>query len=100
MKRCMKIQIFQAYVLAAVSLMFTCKQTSTPADVSEPCIIQTDSDAIASKLLTLADAEKIMGEPAELTCNTFTKKDDTLEYKCDYTALSQDLVTGKTGKLY
>jgi hypothetical protein len=41
-----------------------------------------------------------MGEPEELTCNTFIKKGDTLEYKCDYTAISQDEITGKTGKLY
>ncbi|HWH63643.1 MAG TPA: hypothetical protein VNS50_10230 [Ginsengibacter sp.] len=96
----MKTQIFQVYVFAVISLMFSCKHPPTPADVNEPCIIQTDNDAIASKLLTLSDAEKIMGESAELTCNTFTKKDDTLEYKCDYTELSQDIVTGKTGKLY
>jgi hypothetical protein len=96
----MKTQIFHGYVFAAVALMFACKQTSTPADANEPCVIQTDSIAIASKLLTLSDAESIMGEPAELSCNIFTEKTDTLEYRCDYTALSQDAVTGKTGKLY
>jgi hypothetical protein len=96
----MKTQIFQVYVFAVISLMFTCKQTSTPADANEPCIIETDSDAIASTLLTLSYAESIMGEPAELTCNTFIKKGDTLEYKCEYTALQQDIVNGKTGKLY
>ena len=96
----MKIKIFQAFIFVAISLLFTCKETSPPGDATEPCIIQTDSDAIASKLLTLSDAEKIMGEPAELTCNTFIKKGDTLEYKCSYTALSQDEVTGKTGQLY
>ncbi len=93
----MKIQFFHAYIIAVISLMLTCKETSPP-DV--PCIIQTDSDAIAPRLLTLSYAEKIMGEPAELTCNTFIKKGDTLEYKCDYTAISQDEITGKTGKLY
>ncbi len=40
-----------------------------------------------------------MGEPAKLTCNTFLKKGDTLEYKCEYTAISKDEITGKTGKL-
>ncbi len=89
--------IFSCLFLAMISLTLTCKETSPP-DV--PCIIQTDSDAIAPTLLTLSYAEKIMGEPAELTCNTFIKKGDTLEYKCDYTALSQDETTGKTGKLY
>jgi hypothetical protein len=63
-------------------------------------MIQTGSEAIAQKLLTLGDVEKIMGEKAALTCNTFLKKADTVEAKCDYTALAQDAVTSKTGKLY
>src|SRR6478609_6449138 len=94
----MKLEIFAAYVVAMICLFSSCKKTSTPNDDNEPCTIQSDSVAIASKLLSYA--EKIMGEPAELTCNTFIKKSDTLEYKCDYTALLQDEKTGKTGKLY
>jgi len=94
----MKLEISVAYIVAMVGLFPNCNKTSVLND--EPCIIQTDSAAIASKLLTLSSAEKIMGEPATLTCNTFIKKGDTLEYKCDYTAISQDEVTGKTGKLY
>ncbi len=96
----MKIKIFAAYVIAMISLFSSCGKTSSPNDDIEPCTIQTDSAAIASKLLTLSFTEKIMGEPATLTCNTFIKKGDTLEYKCDYTALSQDEITGKTRKLY
>jgi hypothetical protein len=79
-------------------LLAACRKA--PEDVNEQCVIQPDSVAISPKLLTPEDAEKIMGEPAMLTCNTFIKKGDTLEYKCDYTALSQDPITGKTGKLY
>ena len=94
----MKRKVFPVYILALIGLFATCRKT--PTGDNETCGIQTDSVAIASKLLTLADAEKIMGEPAKLTCNTFIKKGDTLEYKCDYTALSQDPMTGKTGKLY
>lgn len=93
----MKLRLAYACMLAALTLMSTCKETTAP-DV--PCMIQTDSNAIAPTLLTLSYAEEIMGEPAELTCNTFIEKGDTLEYKCDYTALSKDEVTGKTGKLY
>ena len=95
----MKLEILAAYVIAMISLFSSCDKTS-PNDENEPCTIQTDSAAIASKILTLSFTEKIMGEPATLTCNTFIKKGDTLEYKCDYTALSQDEITGKTGKLY
>ena len=96
----MKLEIFAAYIVVMTSLFPGCNRTSAPNDDNEPCIIQIDSVATASKLLTLSFAEKIMGEPAKLTCNTFIKKGDTLEYKCDYTALSQDGITGKTGKLY
>ena len=96
----MKVEIFAAYIVAMISLISSCNKTSAPNDEIEPCTIQTDSVAMASKLLPLSFAEKIMGEPAKLTCNTFVKKGDTLEYKCDYTALSQDEITGKTGKLY
>lgn len=94
----MKFNFCIIYILSLIVSFATCRKT--PANVNEPCMIQADSVAIAPKLLTLTDAEKIMGEPAGLTCNTFIKKGDTLEYKCDYTALLQDPVTGKTGKLY
>ena len=94
----MKCKFLSVYILSLIGLFATCQKPST--NVNEPCIIQTDTVAVASKLLTLTDAEKIMGEPAKLTCNTFIKKGDTLEYKCDYTALSQDTITSKIGKLY
>ena len=96
----MKLEIFAAYIVVMIGLFSSCNKTSTSNDNGEPCTIQTDSAAIASKLLTLSSAEKIMGEPAKLTCNTFIKKEDTLEYKCDFTAISKDEITGKTGKLY
>jgi hypothetical protein len=87
-------------MFAVISFFPACKKPAGSNGATEPCVIQLDSVAIASKLLTLTDAEKIMGEPAKLTCNTFLKKSDTLEYKCDYTALSEDEKTNKTGKLY
>jgi hypothetical protein len=94
----MKCKFLSFYILSLIGLFATCQKA--PTNVNELCIIQTDTVAIASKLLTLTDAEKIMGEPAKLTCNTFIKKGDTLEYKCDYTALSQDAINSKMGKLY
>jgi hypothetical protein len=86
------------YFLPMLAIIFACSRTST--DTTDPCIISNDSLAIASKLLTLPGAERIMGEQANLTCNTFVKKSDTLEYKCDYTALLKDEKSNKTGKLY
>ena len=94
----MKCKIFTVSIFSLVGSFAICQKA--PTNVNEPCIIQTDTVAIASKLLTLADAEKIMGEQAKLTCNTFIKKGDTIEYKCDYTALLQDAKTTKIGKLY
>jgi hypothetical protein len=94
----MKLFFLNCYVLSVFGLLSTCSKTGN--NISEPCIISNDSLAIAIKLLTLSSAERIMGEQANLTCNTFFKKGDTLEYKCDYTALVKDNKSGKTGKLY
>ena len=94
----MKYKFFTVFTLSLMGSFAICQKA--PTNVNEPSIIQTATMANASKLLTLADAEKIMGEKARLTGNTYIKKGDTLEYKCDYTALSQDSLTSKTGKLY
>ncbi len=99
MKRHMKLKICAACIFAMIGLLSSCKKNNAPIE-DEPCTIQTDSAAIASTLLTLSFAERIMGEPGKLTCNMFTQKGDTLEYRADYTAVSPDQVTGKTGKLY
>ncbi|HYV54080.1 MAG TPA: hypothetical protein VE933_05835 [Chitinophagaceae bacterium] len=95
----MKLEVFPVYVLVVTGLFSNCAKSSSNED-TEPCTIQADSIAIASKQLTLSDAEKIMGDPASLTCNTFIQRASTLEYKCTYTALSEDDRTGETGKLY
>ncbi len=94
----MKLFFLNGYILSVLGLFSTCSKTSN--DASDPCIIRSDSLAIAIKLLTLSSAERIMGEQANLTCNTFFKKGDTLEYKCDYTARLKDGKSGKIGKLY
>jgi hypothetical protein len=94
----MKYHFFPVYIISLAGFFATYQKA--PTNVNEPYITQTDTSAIASKLLTLADAKKIMGEPVQLTGNTFTKKGDTLEYRCDYTAIAQDAITSKTGKLY
>jgi hypothetical protein len=98
MKQLMKRKYFPVYIISLIGLLATYHKV--PTNVHELCIVQTDTLAIAPKLLTLTDAEKIMGGQVKLTCNTFIKKGDTLEYKCDYTAVSQDAKTTKTGKLY
>lgn len=94
----MKFNSFPLYALSLIGLLAMREQART--NVYEQTLTRTDTAGIASKLLTLADAESIMGEPAKLTGSTFINKGDTLEYTCDYTALSQDTISGKTGKLY
>ena len=94
----MKRELFSLYIFAIFSSAASCQKA--PGNLNNSCVIEPESIAVAAGLLTLRDAEKIMGEPAKLSCNTFIKKGDTLEYKCDYTALNRDAKTGKTGKLY
>lgn len=94
----MKYEFLSIYIIALTGLFATYQKT--PTNANEPGIARTDTFAIAAQLLTLTDAEKIMGEKARLTSNTFLKKGDTLEYKCEYTALSKDSITKKTGTLY
>lgn len=94
----MKCKFFTVCILSFIGSSAACQKA--PTNVNGPCMVQANTVAIAPKLLTLSDAEKIMGERAKLTCNTFLKRGDTLEYKCDYTALSEDVITSKTGKLY
>ena len=98
----MRLEIFPICILVVSGLLSNsnCAKSSASNEDTEPCTIQADSIAIASKQLTLSDAQKIIGESAALTCNTFVQRDETIEYRCDYTALSEDDRTGKTGKLY
>ena len=94
----MKYKFLPVYIISLTGVFASYQKG--PTNVNDSCIIQTDTLAIASKLFTLTDAKKIMGEQVKLTGNTYLKKGDTLEYKCDYTAISQDAITSKTGKLY
>jgi len=97
----MKLGIFPIYMLAVTGLFSNCEKSSSSNGDTEPCTtIEADSIAIASKQLTLSDAERIMGESVLLECNTFVQRGSTMEFKCAYTALAQDSRTGKTGKLY
>jgi hypothetical protein len=97
----MKLEIFPLYALLVAGLLSNCQKHSDSNEQADPCTtIEADSIAIASKQLTLSDAEQIMGESVMLECNAFRQKTSTLQYTCTYTALSEDQTTGKTGKLY
>ena len=50
--------------------------------------------------LTIAEAEKIMGEPARLTDSSSEYENGVHHYRSSYSAQSKDSVTGRIGKLY
>jgi hypothetical protein len=54
----------------------------------------------ALNCLNQADAEKILGQAASLTENRMEEKDNAVKYRCTYTAIQMETVTGKTGHLY
>jgi hypothetical protein len=61
---------------------------------------RVDTSLTAAKLLTLADAEKIMGEKLHLIENS-TKRDKGIStYLCGYQANTKDIKSGKTGAIY
>ena len=51
-------------------------------------------------LFTKADAEEILGQPAQLTDSATTVIADTMEYRSAYKANATDVKTGKTGMIY
>ena len=51
-------------------------------------------------LLTISDAEKILGEQAHLTDSGTTIKDNVTEFRCAYIANYIDEKTEKTGAVY
>jgi len=73
------------YLIAASFALLSCAQPG-------------ESDT--SKLFTKTDAEKILGEPAHLTDSASSVRQDTIEYRCTYTADTPDLKTGKRGNIY
>jgi hypothetical protein len=51
-------------------------------------------------LMTISEAERILGESAMLADSTTTMKNDVLTYNCSFKAVSMDSVSGKTGNIY
>ena len=59
-----------------------------------------DDSIPKSQVMSLADAEKILGERAHETERAAEIKDDTSFYRCTYMADIIDTKTGKTGAIY
>jgi hypothetical protein len=56
--------------------------------------------ACLNELLSLPDAEKILGEPAHIADPTSTTGADVTVYKCAYKANKEDTKSNKTGVVY
>lgn len=61
---------------------------------------QLDRSIQPWNLFTTADAEKILGQQAQLADSASTIKNDVLIYNCAYIANSINQETGKTGAIY
>lgn len=108
-----QINTFCISTLLAFGLTNFCAQTftTTGGKIDHP-LITTD----VKDLFTLADAEKILGEPAHLVDSAstlprvvskssvkdsvFPIKKTASSYKCAYEANTEDKKTGRTGKVY
>ena len=101
------------FLMTAISMLIGCNQ-SMSSDGQSRLQSKTDivKDAIPKQLnlpegsirpcnlLTLSDAEKIMGQQARLIDSSSTIKNNVSVYNCGYTGISEDEKTGKIGKLY
>jgi predicted small lipoprotein YifL len=106
----MKKFFYLFYLITTVLTLLGCGQSgnkdqqeqkqSTTDTVPEVKVNQLQSQIHPDNFFTESDAEKILGEQAHLTDSSSTIKEDTLEYKCTYTANSKDQKTGKTGVVY
>ena len=95
-------------VIKIIGLIITfsilaCNRSSRSAvqskeDTVSKTITQNDI-AKLTNIFTLADAEKILGEPASLTDSSTKKGKEVVFYKSSHTANSKD-TKGKTGNVY
>jgi len=58
------------------------------------------TDTVPYFYLTPSDAAKILGQPALLTLKSEKQERDALKYRCAFTAVESDPVSGKTGNVY
>lgn len=75
------------------------KQSTAGTD-SDVSVNPSQSVMKPGDLFTASDAKKILGERAHLADSSSAIKEDTMEYRCAYTANSKDPKTGKTGNVY
>lgn len=68
--------------------------------IDEETINKPDSSITPQNILTHPDAEKILGEPSQLTDSATKASEKVSTYGCAYSAISEDKKTGKKGNVY
>jgi hypothetical protein len=91
----MKVTII---LLTTILFTYACVQSS-PRDNGDKQAQAANSTSL-SNLFTLADAEKILGEPAHLADSSTKREGDALRYQCAYKANAEDVKSSKTGNVY
>jgi hypothetical protein len=98
-----------AFRLLTIVAFAGCNPSSTPdvagrhnsgTDTAASTHVNDRPAAVSSSLVTLADAEKILGEPASLTDSATSAGKDVFTYSCAYTANAKDPKSEKTGNVY
>src|SRR5688572_7274939 len=92
----MKMKTFVLFVFIAYSILIACSSSAKPDNEVEATGPARDTSKAVSnprpknsdhlKLVTLADGEKILGEPAHITDSTMTTQPNIVVYKTSYTA--------------
>ncbi|HKR03032.1 MAG TPA: hypothetical protein VJY62_00245 [Bacteroidia bacterium] len=102
----------KSFLLISVCfLVFACVQTTksvenkdpqiqSPANTGSSIANQDSKPVTPDKLLTLPDAEKILGQPAHLADSSSGRDHNIFTYQCAYKANAEDTISGKTGALY
>ncbi|MEO8512864.1 MAG: hypothetical protein ABI543_04850 [Ignavibacteria bacterium] len=85
------------FITTAALIMLSISQTGTSTPYNK---LNKEYDSLISAILTLPNAEKILGEDAHLTESTITIKDDVTKHQLAYIADSLDKKSGKTGAVY
>jgi len=82
-----------------ISCSLSTDNNNTSSDEGRMYVIQKDTTT-AQRLFSLSDAEKILGEAAQLIENEEDTTEGIFTSKCVYKALKVDKKTGKTGVIY
>ncbi len=100
------------FIILSTLILLRCGNTASPDHSQlrpEQALVKDSSakdlailaDSIRPEnLFTLADAAKILGEPAQLTDSSTVVNENVATYKCAFFAKSPDEKTGKTGAVY